>query len=165
MRTEFDLSPLLRFTVGFDRMLDALRSAARVEQLESSYPPYDIERAGEDEYRLTLAVAGFRPEKLTVTTQPNLLVVSGERREPESASQGNRQLLHRGIAARSFERRFNLADHVEVVSANLADGLLTITLRRDVPEAMRPRCIDIGRRWPASPPQIEGEALEERKAA
>jgi len=114
MRTEFDFSPLFRSTVGFDRMFDLLQHAARGGADESAnYPPYDIERTGEDTYRVTLAVAGFRPEDITVTAQQNLLVVTGERRDRDDAQQ--RQLLYRGIAARSFERRFELADHVKVV--------------------------------------------------
>ncbi|WP_135468962.1 Hsp20 family protein [Crenalkalicoccus roseus] len=158
MRTEFDFSPLFRSTVGFDRLFDALRSAARVEPFEN-YPPYDIERVGEDEYRVTLAVAGFRPEELSVTAQQNLLIVSGEKRgrEPQGEDQG-RQILHRGIATRAFERRFELADHVQVVGAHLADGLLTVELRREVPEAMRPRRIEISAGAPRPQPrQIEGE--------
>ncbi len=162
MRTDFDFSPLFRSTVGFDRMVDALRSAARVEHLEN-YPPYDIERTGEDEYRVTLAVAGFRPDELTVTAQQNMLIVAGERREQNgNATHGNdqRQMLHRGIAARAFERRFELADHVKVVGAALSDGLLTIELRREVPEAMRPRRIEIGTAEGRSEPQrrIESQA-------
>lgn len=148
MRTEFDFSPLLRSAVGFNRMLDDLRSATRVEHLDN-YLPYDIERAGEDQYRVTLAVAGFRPGELTVTAQQNMLVVAGEPRERSghgdaTNNNGERQMLHHGIAVRAFERRFNLADHVKVVGASLSDGLLTIDLRRDVPEARRPRRIEIG---------------------
>lgn len=166
MRTDFDFSPLLRFSVGFDRMMDALLDTARLEHVEN-YPPYDIERTGEDEYRVTLAVAGFRPEELSVTVQQNLLIVSGEKQDRNgAAANDSRRFLHHGIAARAFERRFSLADHMQVVGANLADGLLTIDLRREVPEAMRPRRIEIGSRKPASsPPQIEGEAAELRKAA
>jgi molecular chaperone IbpA len=162
MRTEFDFSPLFRSTVGFDRMVDALRAAARVEHLEN-YPPYDIDRTGEDEYRVTLAVAGFRSEELTVTAQQNMLIVTGERREHNgngANSNGQRQMLYRGIAARAFERRFELADHVKVVGASLSDGLLTIELRREVPEAMRPRRIEIGTGEGRSEPQrrIESQA-------
>jgi len=146
MRTEFDFSPLFRSTVGFDRMFDALRSAAQVDHIEN-YPPYDIERTGEDEYRVTLAVAGFRPEDLTVTAHQNQLLVSGQKRaqngESAANSNGQRQMLYRGIAARPFERRFELADHVKVVNATFANGLLTIELRREVPEALKPRRIEI----------------------
>ena len=143
MRTEFDFSPLFRSTVGFDRMFDLLRHSARGGPDEHhNYPPYDIERTGEDSYRVTLAVAGFRPEELTVTAQQNLLLVAGDKRAGGGEQQ--RQVLYRGIAGRSFERRFELADHVKVVGANLSDGLLTIELQREVPEAMRPRRIEIG---------------------
>src|SRR3712207_989380 len=123
-----------------------------------SYPPYDIERTGEDSYRVTLAVAGFRPDELTVTAQQNLLVVSGERRNRGEGGERQREVLYRGIAGRSFERRFELADHVEVVGANLADGLLTVELKRELPEAMRPRRIEIGRGGAAQGPRlVEGQ--------
>jgi molecular chaperone IbpA len=171
MRTEFDFSPLFRSTVGFDRMLDALRAAARVEHLEN-YPPYDIEKVGEDEYRVTLAVAGFRPDEITVTAQQNILLVAGDHRNrndgaPANDNGGQHHILHRGIAARAFERRFDLADHVKVAGARLEDGLLTIGLRREVPEAMRPRRIEISANGSTSAPgrQIEGERAESRNAA
>ncbi len=143
MRTEFDFSPLFRSTVGFDRMLDLLRHSARGGPDEHhNYPPYDIERTGEDSYRVTLAVAGFRPEELTVTAQQNLLLVAGGRHNG-GGGEPQRQVLYRGIAGRAFERRFELADHVKVVGAHLENGLLTIELRREVPEAMRPRRVQI----------------------
>jgi len=166
MRTEFDFSPLFRSTVGFDRMFDLLRHSTRGGPDEHhNYPPYDIERTGEDSYRVTLAVAGFRPEELTVTAQQNLLLVTGDRRgNGGGGGEQQRQVLYRGIAGRSFERRFELADHVKVVGANLADGLLTIELRREVPETMRPRRIEIGGasggnvlRGPRPQQQVEGE--------
>lgn len=163
MRSDFDFSPLFRTTVGFDRMFDALRSAMRVEHLDG-FPPYDIERLGEDRYRITLAVAGFAPEELTVTAHPNLLVVAGERRMTDE-ERPQRQILHRGIAARAFERRFELADHVRVTGAQLQDGLLTVELERELPEAMRPRRIEIGQGGMARPPQIEGHVEEQRAAA
>ena len=156
MRTEFDFSPLFRSTVGFDRMFNMLQHSMR-GGAEENYPPYDIERTGEDSYRVTLAVAGFRPDELTVTAQQNTLVVSGERRGHGDGSEQQRQTLYRGIAGRSFERRFELADHVKVVGANLADGLLTIELRREVPEAMRPRRIEIGSGRAPGPRRIEGQ--------
>jgi len=144
MRTEFDFSPLFRSTVGFDRMFDLLQHSLR-GTADENYPPYDIERCGEDSYRVTLAVAGFKPEDLTVTAQQNLLIVSGERRNRgDGGDRQQRQVLYRGIAGRAFERRFELADHVKVVNAELSDGLLTIELRRELPEAMRPRRIEIG---------------------
>ena len=156
MRTDFDFSPLFRSTVGFDRMFDMLQHSMR-GGAEENYPPYDIERTGEDSYRVTLAVAGFRPDELTVTAQQNTLVVSGERRGHGDGSEQQRQTLYRGIAGRSFERRFELADHVRVVGANLADGLLTIELKREVPEAMRPRRIEIGNGQAQTRRQIEGQ--------
>jgi molecular chaperone IbpA len=157
MRSEFDFGPLFRSTVGFDRMLDLLQHSMR-GAAEENYPPYDIERTGEDSYRVTLAVAGFRPDELTVTAQQNLLVVSGERRSRGEGGGQQRQALYRGIAGRSFERRFELADHVKVVGANLADGLLTIDLEREVPEAMRPRRVEIGRGGAAQGPRlVEGQ--------
>jgi molecular chaperone IbpA len=156
MRTDFDFSPLFRSTVGFDRMFDMLQHSMR-GGAEENYPPYDIERTGEDSYRVTLAVAGFRPDELTVTAQQNTLVVSGERRGHGDGSEQQRQTLYRGIAGRSFERRFELADHVKVVGASLADGLLTIELKREVPEAMRPRRIEIGNGKAQARRQIEGQ--------
>ncbi len=166
MRTEFDFSPLFRSTVGFDRMFDLLRHSTRGGPDEHhTYPPYDIERTGEASYRVTLAVAGFRPEELTVIARQNLLLVTGDRRvRGGGGGEQQRQVLYRGIAGRSFERRFELADHVKVVGANLADGLLTIELRREVPETMRPRRIEIGGasggnvlRGPRPQQQVEGE--------
>jgi molecular chaperone IbpA len=157
MRTELDFGPLFRSSVGFDRMLDLLRHSTR-GGAEENYPPYDIERTGQDSYRVTLAVAGFRPDELTVTAQQNLLVVSGERRNRGEDGEQPREVLHRGIAGRGFERRFELADHVKVVGANLADGLLTVELRREVPEAMRPRRIEIGRGGATRGPRlVEGQ--------
>lgn len=163
MRTEFDFRPLFRTTVGFDRMLDLLKESLQAD-FDDNYPPYDIERISEDGYRVTLAVAGFRPDELTVTAQPNLLVVAGERRSRDEDGQQQREVLYRGIAGRAFERRFELADHVKVVGADLADGLLTIELRRELPEAMRPRRIEIMTgsgnvlRGPHPKRQIEGQA-------
>jgi molecular chaperone IbpA len=145
MRTEYDFSPLFRSTVGFDRMFDLLQHATR-GGVDENYPPYDIERTGEDSCHVTLAVAGFKPDDLNVVAQQNMLVITGERRnraEPNGGEQ-QRQVLHRSIASRSFERRFELADHVKVTGADLADGLLTIELKREIPEAMRPRRIEVG---------------------
>ena len=165
MRTEYDFSPLFRSTVGFDRMFDLLQHATR-GGVDENYPPYDIERTGEDSYRVTLAVAGFKPDDLNVVAQQNMLVVTGERRSRAEANGGEqqRQVLHRGIAGRSFERRFELADHVKVAGADLADGLLTIELKREIPEAMRPRRIEVGSagsnvlRGPQPQRQVEGQA-------
>src|SRR3954465_4318281 len=158
MRTEFDFSPLFRSAVGFDRMFDLLQHATR-GGVDENYPPYDIERTGENSYRVTLAVAGFKPDDLNVVAQQNMLVVVGERRSRAEADGGEQrqQVLHRGIAGRSFERRFELADHVKVASAELADGLLTIELKREVPETMRPRRIEIGSSTAQARHQIEGQ--------
>lgn len=164
MRTEFDFSPLFRSTVGFDRMFNLLQHAAR-NGAEDHYPPYDIDRTGEDSYRVTLAVAGFHPEELSIVAQQNTLVVTGERgnRADTGGTDHRRQPLHRGIAGRPFERRFDLADHVKVVGADLAHGLLTIDLKREVPEEMRPRRIEIGG---SSAPRAQGpRQVESTQAA
>ena len=135
----YDFSPLYRSTVGFDRIFDLLDNATRVETL-SDYPPYNIERTGEDDYRITMAVAGFSPDEIELVQKENTLFVSGQKRaEPEGV-----QMLHRGIAARAFKQRFNLADHVKVTGAALDQGLLKIELKREVPEALKPRKIEIG---------------------
>ena len=147
MRPTFDFAPLFRSSVGFDRMLNALESASRLEAVDT-WPPYDILKTGQDSYRITLAVAGFTPEELVLDHEPNLLVVSGQKAGAENA-----QYLHRGIAHRAFKRRFELADHVKVTGANLADGLLTIELVREIPETMTPRRIEIG---PAQPQTLAG---------
>ena len=163
MRTDFDFSPFFRSTVGFDRMFDLLRDVMR-DGTDENYPPCDIERTGEDSYRVTLAVAGFRPEELTVTAQQNLLLVTGDRHGNGGGGEQQRQVLYRGIAGRSFERRFELADHVKVAGADLADGLLTIELKREIPEAMRPRRIEVSSagsnvlRGPQPQRQVEGQA-------
>jgi len=135
-----DFSPYRRSTVGFDRLFDFLESAGRVEQ--DNYPPFDIEKLSDDQYRITLAVAGFRREDIDITALQNMLVITGRRANENRNKDGN--FLHVGIATRAFERRFELADFVRVTSADLADGLLTIELVREVPEAMKPRKVDIG---------------------
>lgn len=137
--SRLDFTPYRRSTVGFDRLFDLLESQAR-SNAGDNYPPFNIERKGEDEYRITIAVAGFRPGDLDITAQQNLLVVQGKKR-PEG-TQGD--MLHVGIANRGFERRFELADFVRVQSADLADGLLAIDLVREVPEAMKPKKIIVG---------------------
>ncbi len=139
MRTNFDFSPYRRSTVGFDRLFDLLETGARADSSDG-YPPFDLEKDGEDSYRITIAVAGFRPDEIDIVAQQNQLVVSGRRDE---AGDGSRY-LHRGIAARPFERRFQLADFIEVRSASFDNGLLTIALQRVIPEAMKPRRIEIG---------------------
>ena len=139
--TTFDFAPLYRNSVGFDRLASMLSSASRQEQ-GNSYPPYNIRTLGEDHYQITMAVAGFSEEDLSITTEQNRLVITGERKnETEEAG----EYLHRGIATRAFERRFNLADHVKVVNASLENGLLHIGLERELPEAMKPRTVKIGK--------------------
>ena len=137
MRTTFDFSPLFRSSIGFDRMLNALEAASRVESFDN-WPPYDIAKKGEDDYRISMAVAGFSPDELTITQEQNMLIVSGQK-----AGEDNGEYLHRGIANRAFQRRFELADHVRVSGANLVNGLLTIDLKREIPEEMKPRRIEI----------------------
>ena len=137
MRTNFDFAPFYRSSVGFDRVFDLLESAARGQPADN-WPPYDIARTGDDAYRISMAVAGFAQDELSISTKPNLLVVTGEK-----ASEANGEYLHRGIANRSFTRQFELADHVKVTSADLVNGLLTIELRREIPEEMKPRRIEI----------------------
>ena len=153
----FDFTPYRRTTVGFDRLFDLLENNARAGQGDN-YPPFNIERRGDDEYRITLALAGFKPEDIEITAQQNLLIVQG--RKAEEAEKGD--FLHVGIAQRAFERRFELADFVLVRNAELADGLLVIDLEREVPEAMKPKKIAIGGAKPLSvvdnKPEGEGKA-------
>lgn len=157
MRTTFDFSPLFRSSIGFDRLLGALENAGRGGPIDN-WPPYDIAKLGEDEYRVTMAVAGFSRDELTITHEPNMLVVSGQK-----AGEDNGQYLHRGIAERAFQRRFELADHVEVTGASLMNGLLTIDLKRELPEEMKPRKIEIANEATAQPKakvrQLEAENL------
>ena len=134
----FDFSPLYRSTVGFDRLFELADRMANVEPM--GWPPYNIERLGEDKYRITMAVAGFTPDEIELVQQENTLLVAGRKAsEPEGV-----QVLYRGIATRAFRQTFNLADYVKVSGANLENGLLTIDLVREVPEAMKPRRIEIG---------------------
>ena len=137
--TTFDFAPLFRTAIGFDRMARLMDTATSSADA-SSYPPYNIEKTGEDAYRLTMAVAGFRPEELDLVVKDNTLVVSGK-----ASSEGQRgEMLYRGIAGRAFERRFVLADHIVVDGADLQNGLLHIGLKRVVPEALKPRRIALG---------------------
>ena len=136
----FDYSPLYRSTVGFDRLFSLLDNVKQPENIPA-YPPYNIERTGDDSYRISMAVAGFAEEELSIEAKQNLLTVTAERNEEE---QSENEVLFQGIAARSFERRFQLADHVEVKNASLENGLLHIDLVREIPEAMKPRKISIG---------------------
>ena len=137
---QIDFAPLYRSTVGFDRMFDLLDSVSGFDADAVSYPPYNIERLGENEYRITMAVAGFGQDEVKIDVKEQSLTVRGDKK-PEGKE---RQFLHRGIAARAFERRFQLADHVEIKGADLKDGLLHIELVRNVPERLKPRSIAIG---------------------
>ena len=153
----YDFTPYRRSTVGFDRLFDFLESASRAEQ--DNYPPFDIEKLGDDSYRITLAVAGFKREEIEIVAHQNVLTITGRRGEDRNKD-GN--FLHMGIANRAFERRFELADFVRVSGADLADGLLRIALQREVPEAMKPRKIDIGGTQPAT---IEAAAAPAKEPA
>jgi molecular chaperone IbpA len=133
----FDFSPLFRSTIGFDRLMRLVDSAARIDA-GTSYPPYNIEVTGENTYRLTMAVAGFAAEDLDITVKENELLVSGRSKKEERA-----QYLHHGLARRAFERRFQLADHIKVAGAALENGLLHVDLAREIPEAMKPRKVEI----------------------
>lgn len=140
MRT-YDFTPLYRSAVGFDRLANLLESAARTSQ-ENGWPPYNIETTGENAYRIEIAVAGFKPEELTLEVKENLLTVTGRKTANDDAGAG-RTYLHRGLAERDFERRFQLADYVVVKGADLTNGLLSIELNRELPEALKPRQIEI----------------------
>ncbi|QWC58102.1 Hsp20 family protein [Erythrobacter sp. 3-20A1M] len=139
-----DFTPYRRNTVGFDRLFDLLETQVRQGGNSDNYPPFNIEKRSEDDYRITLALAGFRPGDIDITAQQNLLVVAGRKRDEENEG----EMLHVGIANRGFERRFELADFVRVDSADLADGLLTIDLVREVPDAMKPKKIAVNGQKP-----------------
>jgi molecular chaperone IbpA len=150
MRT-FDLSPLYRSTVGFDRLASILDQVSSAAESQNTYPPYNIEKTGENAYRITLAVAGFSDDELSIEAKEGQLVVTGRKAETEEKA----NVLHRGIATRAFERRFQLADHVRATDAVTENGLLHIDLVREVPEALKPRKIEITR---GSNKAIEAEA-------
>lgn len=147
-----DLTPLMRATVGFDRMMNLLDAQARHDQGDG-YPPYNIEKTGDDEYRIIMAVAGFGEADLDVTVKENSLVIKGKKAEAEN---GKVKYLYRGIATRAFERRFELADHIKVTGARIENGLLSLDLVREVPEAMKPRTIAIESGGKTKPKVIEG---------
>ncbi len=136
-----DLTPLYRSSIGFDRFGSLLDTALRSEQVSTGYPPYNIESKGEDRYSITLAVAGFTEGDLDIQTENGVLSIRGRKQQSEEET----KYLHQGIANRSFERKFNLADHVEVTEANLENGLLTISLVKEIPEAMKPKSISINK--------------------
>ena len=144
MRTSFDFAPLWRSTIGFDHLADLVDSTLR-QTNEDNYPPYNIERSGEDHYRISLAMAGFGPSDITVTAEQNAITIEGKKAET-----GAREYLYQGIAARPFRRVFNLADYVQVKEASFREGLLIIDLVREVPEAMKPRRIAITSGAPAA---------------
>lgn len=161
----FDLSPLFRSTIGFDRLMNLLESSTQWAESGNGYPPYNIEKTGTDTYRITLAVAGFGEDELAIETRDAFLVVEGRKSEPEASA----AFLYRGIAGRSFKRQFQLADHVKVVGAGLTNGLLVIDLVRELPETMKPRRIAIqtasaaGQAFDAKP--VEAKAIEAGRAA
>ena len=137
----YDFSPLYRTAIGFDRLANLIDSASRFDAQAPSYPPYNVERVDEDAYRVTMAVAGFSEDELDIEVKDQTLTVAGRKAEPETRA----TYLYQGIAARSFERRFQLADHVQVTGARLENGLLHVDLRREVPEALKPRSIPIAK--------------------
>ena len=153
MRSAFDFAPFRRSTIGFDRLFDLLENSAAGQGGEN-YPPFDLVKVDDNKYRIDLAVAGFKPQEVDITAQQNQLVVTG-RKGDENGS----DYIHRGIATRSFERRFGLADHIQVTGADMRDGLLSIELVREIPEAMKPKKISIGGVEPKHD-QIEAEARE-----
>lgn len=152
MRTNLDMSPLLRSTIGFDQINRLFESALRGEG-EQSYPPYNIEKVDEESYRITMAIAGFTEDDLDITLQDGVLIISGRAGEDEDEKQRN--YLYRGIARRAFERRFRLAETIKVLGASFENGLLNIDLRREVPEHMKPQKIQITR-------TVRAKAVEDR---
>lgn len=140
---QYDFSPLYRSTVGFDRLFSMLDQVSGSDAA-AGYPPYNIERTGEHDYRISVAVAGFAETDLSIEARENTLTIRGSK-EGQASVDGKREVLHQGIAARSFERRFQLADHVQVVGASLENGLLHVDLVREIPEAQKPRQIPIGK--------------------
>jgi molecular chaperone IbpA len=142
MRSAFDFAPYRRSTVGFDRLFDMLENNSIGQGSQENYPPFDLIKKGDNDYCIQLAVAGFTRDEIDITSQQNQLIVSGRKSDESEQKVGD--FIYRGIANRSFERRFALADHVQVKSADLKDGLLSIELKREIPEAMKPRKIDIG---------------------
>ncbi len=151
-----DISPLMRATVGFDRLMNLLDASARVDEGTPGYPPYNIEKTGGDAYRITMAVAGFGEDDLEVTVKEASLVIKAAKAKDEDAREVKH--LHRGIATRSFERRFDLADHIQVAGARLENGLLAVELKREVPEALKPRSIKIEALGAGKPKVIENAA-------
>jgi molecular chaperone IbpA len=141
----YDLSPLYRSTIGFDRLFSLLDQHSGVENAAPAYPPYNIERTGENAYRITVAVAGFSDHELSIETRENTLTVRGAKESAQNGESAKREVLYQGIAARAFERRFQLADHVFATGATTQNGLLHIDLVREVPEAQKPRVLEINK--------------------
>jgi len=152
MRTVLDFSPLHRSSIGFDRVLDLLDAAART-QTNDNWPPFDSVKLSEDKYRITMAVAGFSREEINLSVQANVLTVSGERKGEQEG-----EVLHRGIANRPFNRRFELAEHVQVTGARMENGLLVIDLKREIPEAYKLRRIEIGETSAPSVAHLQNQA-------
>ena len=166
MRT-YDFSPLYRSFVGFDRMADLIDAAAKQTEMGTSYPPYNVAKLDEDSFRIELAVAGFSPEELEIESNENVLTVKGVKTPTASnddEAESTVQYLHRGIAERGFERRFQLADHVVVTGADMRHGLLVIELRRELPEALKPRRIAIGDATKTIESPVEGKAKRKKAA-
>ncbi len=157
--TSFDFSPLFRATVGFDRLMNLVETSTQWAENGNGYPPYNIEKTSEDAYRVTLAVAGFEEDELSLEVRETVLLVEGRRKEQDAES----AYLYRGIAGRSFKRQFQLAEHVNVIGAQLRNGLLTIELKREIPEAMKPRRIEI--RTDAALPAGQSTLIADRQAA
>ena len=158
MRSAFDFAPFRRSTVGFDRLFDMLENSS-MGQASENYPPFDLIKLGDNDYRIELAVAGFKPDEIDITAQQNVLIVTG--RKNEDSDEKGSDYIYRGIANRSFERRFALADHIQVKGADLKDGMLQIELVREIPEAMKPRKIQVG--GSAKSETIEAKASETRE--
>jgi len=141
----YDFTPLYRSLVGFDRMADMINAASQTSATQTSYPPYNVAQLSEDSYRIELAVAGFSQDDLEIETHQNVLTIAANKDTLEASNDDGLTYLHRGIAERGFERRFQLADHVKVAAADLNNGLLVITLTREIPEALKPQRIEIGK--------------------
>jgi molecular chaperone IbpA len=161
MRT-YDFAPLWRSSIGFDRLFDLINDTQRLDS-QDNYPPYDIVRTGEDSYRISLAVAGFSPDEIAITAQQNKLTISGHKADRKPETRPDHEFLYQGISARPFEREFNLEDHVEVERASFDNGLLEIELVRKIPEAMKPRRIEIGTGSQAG--QSKTKSIDQMRAA
>jgi molecular chaperone IbpA len=166
MRT-YDFAPLWRSSIGFDRLFELINDTQRLES-QDNYPPYDIVRTGEDTYRISLALAGFAPDEVTITAQQNKLTIAGRKADQDSRPGSDQEFLYQGISARPFERQFNLEDHVEVERASFENGLLQVELARKVPEAMKPRriAIDTGKqvRGADRPKTIDPKTIDQMRA-